>query len=219
MKREEKNALSRRRILDAALEEFSEKGFEGASLNAACAKNDLSKGLIYHYFKDKDELYLLCAEECFGRLSACVEGAMTSAAGDPEARLRAFFDARAGFFAENPGYLGIFLSVMEPPAHLEARVAEARSGFDDLCAGILTEMLRDAALRPGLSAAAIVEDFRMYMDFVNLRFQKTRRASESPEEALKKHEELCHRQIAILLYGALERPAAGTGSMEDGKER
>ena len=32
MKREEKNALSRQRILDAAMEEFSRRGYECASL-------------------------------------------------------------------------------------------------------------------------------------------------------------------------------------------
>lgn len=38
MKREEKNALSRQRILEAALEEFSQKGYEAASLNNIAAK-------------------------------------------------------------------------------------------------------------------------------------------------------------------------------------
>lgn len=33
MKGEEKNALSRQRILDAAMEEFSRNGYDGASLS------------------------------------------------------------------------------------------------------------------------------------------------------------------------------------------
>lgn len=37
MNREEKNALSRQRILEAALEEFSQKGYEVASLSNVCA--------------------------------------------------------------------------------------------------------------------------------------------------------------------------------------
>ena len=54
MKREEKNALSRQRILEAALREFSEKGYAAASLNTVCAENGISKGIIYHYFADKE---------------------------------------------------------------------------------------------------------------------------------------------------------------------
>ena len=40
MKREEKNALSRQRILDAAMEEFSRNGYDGASLNTVCAEKE-----------------------------------------------------------------------------------------------------------------------------------------------------------------------------------
>ena len=56
MKREEKNAVSRQRILSAAMEEFSRKGYEGASLSTLCAEKEISKGLIYHYFSGKEEL-------------------------------------------------------------------------------------------------------------------------------------------------------------------
>ena len=65
MKREEKSALARQRILDAAGEEFARKGYEGASLNTVWAEKGISKGIIYHHFRDKKELYLLCVEDCF----------------------------------------------------------------------------------------------------------------------------------------------------------
>ena len=72
MKREEKNAVSRRRILSAAMEEFSRKGYEGASLSTLCAEKEISKGLIYHYFSGKEELYLLCVGQCFEAFTACL---------------------------------------------------------------------------------------------------------------------------------------------------
>ena len=52
------------------MQEFSAKGYTGASLNTACAENNISKGIIYHHFKDKNELYLLCVEKCFNSLTA-----------------------------------------------------------------------------------------------------------------------------------------------------
>mgnify|MGYP002539826609 CR=1 FL=1 len=74
MKREEKNALSRQRILDAAMEEFSRNGYDGASLNTVCAEKGISKGIIYHYFKDKDELYL----DAYDKIkNVCIGGAGT----------------------------------------------------------------------------------------------------------------------------------------------
>lgn len=45
-------------ILQAASEEFTEKGFEAASLNRIIAKAGLSKGAMYYYFDDKIDLYI-----------------------------------------------------------------------------------------------------------------------------------------------------------------
>lgn len=204
MKREEKNALSRQRILDAALREFSKKGYDAASLNTICAENEISKGIIYHYFKDKDELYLLCAAECFEKLTDYLKEAGEGNAESLEGCLRSYFDARLQFFAEHPVYLGIFLNaVLHPPGHLLAEMATVRKSFDELNVSTLSRLLESVPLRKGTSIPAVVEDFRMYMDYFNARFQSVLGNAQNPEQALREHEERCHRQLDILLYGVL----------------
>lgn len=47
---------TRRKILDAAKDEFFEKGYTGARVESIAKKAGLNKQLIYHYFKGKDEL-------------------------------------------------------------------------------------------------------------------------------------------------------------------
>ena len=76
MKRDEKNQQTRRRTLDRALSEFSEKGYGGSSVNTICAVQGISKGIVYHYFENKDQLYLSCVEECFQRLTAHLSAAL-----------------------------------------------------------------------------------------------------------------------------------------------
>ncbi|MEM7441708.1 MAG: TetR/AcrR family transcriptional regulator [Pseudomonadota bacterium] len=44
-------------ILDAALEEFSTKGFEAARLDDVAKRAGISKGTIYLYFNSKDQLF------------------------------------------------------------------------------------------------------------------------------------------------------------------
>ncbi|MDD2972588.1 MAG: TetR/AcrR family transcriptional regulator [Lachnospiraceae bacterium] len=206
MKREEKNALSKQRILDAAIEEFSKRGYDAASLNTLCAEHDISKGIIYHYFKDKDELYLLCAADCFDRLTVHLSAAKTNTADSPEMRLQRYFDARLHFFAENPLYLGIFLNaVLYPPTHLAAELARVREAFDRQNVLILTTLLESAPLRDGIATGEIVADFRMYMDYFNARFRTVLDNADSPKQALQEHEERCHRQLGILLHGVLEQ--------------
>ena len=45
-------------ILAAAAEEFGDRGFEGASYNRIIARAGISKGAMYYYFADKDDLYV-----------------------------------------------------------------------------------------------------------------------------------------------------------------
>ena len=205
MRREEKNALPRQRILEAALEEFSQKGYEAASLNNVCAEKGISKGIIYHHFKDKDALFLLCVEDCFTQVSAYLQETAEALSGTAQEKLAAYFDARLRFFALHPVYLGIFAeAAFNPPAALAEEIARRRQAFDRLNADVLTGVLGKASLRAGLSAETVVEDFRMYMDYFNLRFRSAFRSGRSIDELLTEHEEKCRRQLDILLHGVLD---------------
>lgn len=205
MKREEKNALSRQRILEAALEEFSQKGYEAASLNNVCAEKGISKGIIYHHFKDKDALFLLCVEDCFTQVSAYLQETAEALSGTAQEKLAAYFDARLRFFALHPVYLGIFAeAAFNPPAALAEEIARRRQAFDRLNADVLTGVLGKASLRAGLSAETMVEDFWMYMDYFNLRFRSAFRSGRSIDEILTEHEEKCRRQLDVLLHGVLD---------------
>jgi len=48
----------RSRILEAALNEFAEKGYKKASTNTIVREAKVSKGLLFHYFISKKELYI-----------------------------------------------------------------------------------------------------------------------------------------------------------------
>jgi TetR/AcrR family transcriptional regulator len=52
------NPEKQERILNAALKEFALKGYENASTNEIVKTAGISKGLLFHYFKNKKELYL-----------------------------------------------------------------------------------------------------------------------------------------------------------------
>lgn len=65
LSRREFSKLQRRAaILSAAQELFSERGFDGTTMQEVSGRAGLSKGTVYLYFKSKEELYL----------SVCVKG-------------------------------------------------------------------------------------------------------------------------------------------------
>lgn len=47
------------RILEAALVEFADKGYKKASTNTIVREAEVSKGLLFHYFISKKELFIL----------------------------------------------------------------------------------------------------------------------------------------------------------------
>lgn len=52
----------RRQIMDAALKVFAEKGLAATMMSDIAAAADLSYGLVYHYFHDKEELFITLVE-------------------------------------------------------------------------------------------------------------------------------------------------------------
>ena len=203
MKREKKNLQSRQRIFEGALKEFSAKSYAEASLNNICNDNDISKGIIYHHFKDKDELYLLCVKECFDALTAYLSDVIKTLNEVVEEHLRGYFDARLRFFSENPLYLKLFCNaIINPPVHLLNAISEIKSDFDTLNISVLKALLERVSLRPGVTVSEVVEDFRTYQDFFNARYLSIQQGS-SAESILHDHEERCHRQLKMLLYGVI----------------
>jgi TetR/AcrR family transcriptional regulator len=46
------------RIINAAMKEFAQKGFDNASTNMIVKEAEIAKGLLFHYFKNKQQLFL-----------------------------------------------------------------------------------------------------------------------------------------------------------------
>ena len=55
-------------ILRAAGEEFTEKGFESASINRIILRSGMSKGSVYYYFEDKADLFATTLEQSVQRM-------------------------------------------------------------------------------------------------------------------------------------------------------
>jgi AcrR family transcriptional regulator len=51
-------------ILDAAVEEFTERGYGGARMAAVADRARVAKGLIYHYFPSKESLFRAVVRSC-----------------------------------------------------------------------------------------------------------------------------------------------------------
>lgn len=62
----------RRQILDGARACFARHGYEGATVRRLEETTGLSRGAIFHHFKDKESLFLALAEDDAGRMADVV---------------------------------------------------------------------------------------------------------------------------------------------------
>ena len=196
MKQEEKNRISRERILPAAFAEFGAHGYLGASINTVCANGRISKGLLYHYYADKDTLYLACVNQCFQELTAYLSGHL-----DVETvTLDQYFDVRLGFFREHPLHQRLFCgTVADPPAHLKQQLSDCRREFDALNEAMFTAILKKERLAEGVSLQDAIWQFRLLGDFFNTYLKANSQEIPQPEE----YDRLCRQTLHTMLYGLI----------------
>jgi len=80
----------RQAILQVAVEEFAAHGFEAASYNRIIERLGLSKGALYYYFDDKEDLYATVLKDAVQRL--VIDVGDLSSARDIESFWSAFED-------------------------------------------------------------------------------------------------------------------------------
>ena len=102
---------TREAILAAATAEFAEKGYDGASTRAICARAGVNNALVNRYYGSKENLYRLVAKRLFGDLGA------------PLAKLAADVRDEAGWKAAIRQWIDDFLYMTLPTATAQKRCA------------------------------------------------------------------------------------------------
>jgi AcrR family transcriptional regulator len=137
---------SRNRILDAATEIASERGYEGTSIALVSAKCGLPASSIYWHFKDKDDLIAAVIERSFAHWLSAWQ--MPAEGTGPE-RVVTVIMQIAKALLDSPDFLrlGLMLALERRPVELRARamfLAVRDQAFE-----ALTPAIRD--VMPGLT--------------------------------------------------------------------
>jgi AcrR family transcriptional regulator len=95
---------SRAAILQAALNEFSSAGYDGARIDRIAAEAGVSKPLLYDYFGDKEELYAAALREAYVQIRTG-ETALDLEALDPASAIRELCLFTMDHFRTNPWFI------------------------------------------------------------------------------------------------------------------
>lgn len=139
----------RDRLVTAALEEFSAKGYDNASINAILAAAGMSKGQFYHHFGNKEGLYLAVVELLLHRKRAHFLAHPVSPGADVFATLQAQLVAGVAFAREDPALDRFARSWLRERGRPIYEVVQRQFGLD-----------RDTGLRQLVAAAHARGDFR-----------------------------------------------------------
>ncbi|MFG2450506.1 TetR family transcriptional regulator [Streptomyces sp. M41(2017)] len=150
----EAGPAARDRILDAAREEFSERGYEKTSVRGIAKTAGVDSALVHHYFGTKEQVF-----------EAAVEGAMAPALGAPDMIVEGPLDDVGERLTR------FFFGVWENPTSRTPLLAIVRSAVNNDTAAavfrrlVAAQLLRriaarldtpDAELRAELAAAQLV---------------------------------------------------------------
>lgn len=204
MKQKEKSKISKEKILNSALAEFGAKSYEGASINNICNENGISKGLIYHYFKDKEELYLTCVKTCFDKLTDFLKDVEESniVPNKSTNSIKNYLDRREHFFNINPLYSNIFFqSIIQPPRHLREQIKELRKEFDVINIKCYKKIINNIALRDEITENEALEFFVIFQEMYNAYFQNIAFGNSDFNTLVEIHELKLSKLLDIILYG------------------
>ena len=130
------SAVDRRAaILDAALEVFSRRGYNGASIDEIAQAAGISKALIYEHFPSKKDLHVSLLERHVQQIF--IRLAETADTGDPgEVRLRGGVDAFFQWVETNPDAFRLLFRDT-----FELEVAEALNRLQNQATGAIAALM------------------------------------------------------------------------------
>ncbi|MCD0483990.1 TetR/AcrR family transcriptional regulator [Streptacidiphilus sp. ASG 303] len=126
-----------RALLEAARQEFAERGYGSTSIRDIAQRAGVSLSALYHYYGGKQELLHALLDEGMDRYRRACDTALAGAGDDPAERLEALVEATVRFRAGQRDRSAVELTEDrslndEQRAHFHRRRAEATRMFQDV---------------------------------------------------------------------------------------
>ena len=116
-KQQQRSIRTKQKLLDAALDAFSENGFQGTSTRNIAERAGVHHPLITYHFKNKEELWRAAADRIFTEFNAALAAAAQAQAGEcPKARMSSMIRAYVHYAAGQPALHKIMVQEASRPS-------------------------------------------------------------------------------------------------------
>jgi TetR/AcrR family transcriptional regulator, fatty acid metabolism regulator protein len=121
----------RRLLLDAAVKVFARKGYHAARVGDIAKEAGVAYGLLYHYFRSKDEILETIFRETWGAMLASVRG-VEDVGGPAREQVRKVAAIVLRSYIRNPDLIRVLVREVTRSPHLQAEVEEIGHATDEL---------------------------------------------------------------------------------------
>ncbi|MCG8510590.1 MAG: TetR family transcriptional regulator [Rhodospirillales bacterium] len=145
-------AARQRRLLLAAREEFAAKGLEGARVDEIARRASVNKQLVYHYFGNKEGLYLRVLEETYAAMIKAKESLNLGELSAPDAVER-LVDFTFDFYVNNRDFVKLLNDEnIHEARHIKGskKINAMYSGLVGMLDDVLRRGEKDGSLRAGI---------------------------------------------------------------------
>lgn len=198
--KERKNNEMKHKIFLTACDKFSEHGYEHTSVDSICQTAGTSKGIIYYYFHNKDDLYLYCVKECFDAITAYLKDNFNETPEGFDDFLQKYFQIRRQFLDLYPHFHNLFYNnLVSPPMNLLHKIEQLCAPFEQYNAFLLEQIFVHYPLNDLFTMEEALQYIKMYQNGVYVTF------SRFPGEFQDRtYEEVCLKSLKVLMIGLLK---------------
>lgn len=195
MRKALKTRLTISRILEAAMNEFGKNGYYGGTINNICSSG-INKGLLYHNFTGKDDIYLTCLKHSCEKLTDFLNSQ------NHTKNLDYYMSARMEFFSSHSNETHIFFeALLTPPLHLSEKIALILSEFNTLNERMYNQSLDSLILRDNVSRNDALSYFHLMQLMLNGYLSSPAFQNMDISEKVKIHEMTVSKLLDYMLYG------------------
>jgi AcrR family transcriptional regulator len=143
-----KAEATRRRVLEAALALFAERGFEETTMRDVARRAGLATGAAYYYFASKEELILEFYRESMSATDDRARTLVASPGGDLKSRLAGLLELRFEHFAPHRASLGALFRSAADPASPISPFGERTRAIREAAIDLFRQALASSTTRP-----------------------------------------------------------------------
>lgn len=190
-------------ILDACIHEFAEKGYEKASTNTVVKEAGISKGILFHYFKNKRGLFLYVVDYCIRTFVEEYEKYPLKETGDIFQRLSELSVIKLKMTHANPEISKI---LMEALGNSQEDIrSEVERRYNQLSSEYMPAFFKEidySKFRSGVNPSKAIEILMLFLEALGDKYMKNYQGK--GEELLQDYDKLMeeyNEYMEILMYG------------------